>query len=102
VWRLFAFVAEPEQVQQLTRAPTSFPAPDPVVAGVIDEDLADVQEPVEVDLLLSQAYKPACLAGLMVMAEKVVLPAPLGPSSPKKAPSGRSRSRPLMAVNPLL
>ncbi|MCW7945028.1 hypothetical protein AAW14_24235 [Streptomyces hygroscopicus] len=90
---------------------------DAVVSGVVDQDLPDGQEPVDVDLLGSQTQQPPGLTAAVVVAEdgegacggsddvhtepiSVVFPAPFGPSSPKKAPSGISRSSPATAVKP--
>ena len=105
-----ALGAQVEDVDHLLGALGGRRAAHPVVAAVVDERLADGQEAVEVRLLLGDADQAPRLHGSRRVAEdaisppvsrirlqtaliSVVLPAPFGPSRPKKLPAGTSRSR---------
>jgi len=105
-------VVEPEQCQEFIGAAQRGLSADAVVAGVVHQQLADRQESVDVDLLLGKPEQPPGLPCPVVVTEdrqlpavgltmlhtdpiSVVLPAPLGPSRPKNAPSrvpGRDRT----------
>ena len=109
--------AQVEDVHHLAGAAARVGAVHAVVAAVVEQRLLDVEEAVEVDVLLGQADDRRASSVSCVVAEdahvagvtrmrlqtaliSVVLPAPLGPSSPKNAPSGTVRSKSSSARRP--